>query len=89
MDFFVRCPTSLCNQPNKKIEYICTIITFLGGIITEQEKLSRPGGRKREITRVSIVDQICSSIRQDIADGIWKAGDKLPSEAEFAETFAV
>ena len=74
---------------NKKIEFICTIITFLGGIIMEQEKLSRPGGRKREITRVSIVDQICSSIRQDIADGIWKAGDKLPSEAEFAETFAV
>lgn len=55
----------------------------------EQEKLSRPGGRKREITRVSIVDQICSSIRQDIADGIWKTGDKLPSEAEFAETSAV
>ncbi|MFR1050737.1 MAG: FadR/GntR family transcriptional regulator [Lachnospirales bacterium] len=55
----------------------------------EREELCRPGGRKMKITRVSIVDQVCSSIKQDIADGIWKAGDKLPSEAEFAETFGV
>ena len=55
----------------------------------EEEKLSRPSGRKMKITRVSIVDQVCTSIKQDIADSIWQAGDKLPSEAEFAETFGV
>ncbi|WP_326974576.1 FadR/GntR family transcriptional regulator [Caproicibacter sp. BJN0012] len=35
------------------------------------------------------MDQVCDSIKQDIADGIWKTGDKLPSEAEFAEIFGV
>lgn len=55
----------------------------------EQEQQKRPAGRKMKISRVSIVDQVCDSIKQDIADGIWKAGDRLPSEAEFAETFGV
>lgn len=55
----------------------------------EQERLARPAGRKMKINRISIVDQVCASIKQDIADGIWKPGDKLPSEAEFAETFGV
>ncbi|WP_369281971.1 FadR/GntR family transcriptional regulator [Oscillibacter sp. GMB15532] len=45
--------------------------------------------RKMKISRVSIVDQVCASIKQDIADGIWKTGDKIPSEAEFADTFGV
>ena len=41
--------------------------------------------RRRSVSRVSVVDQVCSSIKQDIADGIWKEGEKLPSEGEFAE----
>lgn len=45
--------------------------------------------RKMKIARVSVVDQVCAAIKQDIADGIWKPGDKIPSEAEFAETFGV
>lgn len=45
--------------------------------------------RKAKISRVSIVDQVCASIKQDIADGIWNPGDKLHSEAEFAESFGV
>lgn len=44
---------------------------------------------KKKISRVSIVDQVCSVIKQEIADGIWKEGDKLPSEAELAESFGV
>lgn len=55
----------------------------------EEQNLARPTGRKMKINRISIVDQVCASIKQDIADGIWTAGDKLPSEAEFAETFGV
>ena len=46
-------------------------------------------GRKLRINRTSVVDQVCQSIKQDIADGIWQAGDKLPTEAEFAESFGV
>ena len=48
-----------------------------------------PARRKLRINRTSIVDQACQSIKQDIVDGIWKSGDKLPSEAEFAEAFGV
>ncbi len=42
-----------------------------------------------KIVRVSIVDQVCDSIKKDIAAEVWKAGDKLPSEAELAEMFGV
>lgn len=52
-------------------------------------EISRQGRRKLRINRTSIVDQVCQSIKQDIVDSVWKAGDKLPSEAEFAETFGV
>lgn len=56
----------------------------------ENEKESaRYKPRKKRINRVSIVDQVCSAIKQDIVDGIWKPGDKLPSEAELADTFGV
>lgn len=48
-----------------------------------------PNRRKFRINRTSIVDQVCQSIKQDIVSGFWKAGDKLPSEAEFAESFGV
>ena len=43
--------------------------------------------RKKKISRISIVDQVCASIKQDIADGVWKTGDKIPSEGELAEIF--
>lgn len=49
----------------------------------------KAAGRKMKITRVSIVDQVCESIKQDIANETWKAGDKIPSEAELAEMFGV
>lgn len=45
--------------------------------------------RKLKINRTSIVDQVCQRIKQDIVEGTWKPGDKLPSEAEFAEAFGV
>ena len=52
------------------------------------EKQTVPG-RKMKITRVSIVDQVCESIKQDIASGVWREGDKIPSESELAEMFGV
>jgi len=55
----------------------------------ELESPGSPSRRKMKISRISIVDQVCASIKQDIADGIWKAGDRLPSESEFAEAFGV
>jgi len=48
-----------------------------------------PAGRKMKITRVSIVDQVCEAIKKDIANQVWKAGEKLPSEAELADLFGV
>ena len=54
----------------------------------ENERV-RPARKRQKITRMSVVDQVCASIKQDIADGVWKAGDKIPSEGEFAEMFGV
>lgn len=48
-----------------------------------------PLNKKMKISRVSIVEQVCTAIKKDIAAGTWKEGDKLPSEAEFAEAFGV
>ncbi|MDO4265835.1 MAG: GntR family transcriptional regulator [Eubacteriales bacterium] len=45
--------------------------------------------RKKKISRISVVDQVCAAIKQDIVDGVWKAGDKLPSETELSEMFGV
>ena len=59
---------------------------FVGDIMAETRGSNR---RQLRINRTSIVDQACQSIKQDIVDGVWKAGDKLPSEAEFAESFGV
>lgn len=55
----------------------------------QKEPLGKLPQRKMKIRRISLVDQVCASIKQDIVDGIWKAGDKLPSESDFAETFGV
>ncbi len=45
--------------------------------------------KRKSIKRISIVDQVCDSIRKDIVNGTLAAGDKLPSESEFAEIFGV
>ena len=55
----------------------------------QKEPLGKLPQRKMKIRRISLVDQVCASIKQDIVDGIWKAGDKLPSESDFADTFGV
>jgi GntR family transcriptional repressor for pyruvate dehydrogenase complex len=55
----------------------------------EKKSFGRPFHRKKKINRISLVDQVCASIKQDIVDGIWKVGDKLPSETDFADTFGV
>lgn len=41
------------------------------------------------IKKSSMSDQIYEIIVKRITDGVWKAGDKLPSEAELAESFGV
>lgn len=43
----------------------------------------------RKISKISVVDQVCATIKQDIIDGRWKEGDRLPTELEFSETFGV
>lgn len=54
-----------------------------------QEQVKQNSRRRVKIARVSVVDQVCASIKQDVADGVWKPGDKIPSEAEFADMFGV
>lgn len=54
-----------------------------------KEQVAKIIRKRTKISRVSVVDQVCAAIKQDIADGVWKSGDKIPSEAEFAETFGV
>ncbi len=73
-----------------KMEYHKYKKSFVGEVMAEISGYAQsPAQRKLKINRTSIVDQVCQSIKQDIAAGVWKTGDKLPSEAEFAETFGV
>lgn len=57
-------------------------------IIRKNEDMEIPA-RRNKITRMSVVDQVCTAIKQDIADGVWKQGEKIPSEGEFAQIFGV
>lgn len=41
------------------------------------------------ITRTSITEQVCDSMKQNVIDGTWKVGDKLPSEGQLSEMFGV
>lgn len=43
----------------------------------------------KKISKISVVDQVCSSIKQDIIDGKWQVGEKMPTELEFSELFGV
>lgn len=56
--------------------------------IGKTEDMETPA-RRNKITRLSVVDQVCTAIKQDIADGVWKQGEKIPSEGEFAQIFGV
>lgn len=47
------------------------------------------GQKKLQIRKISVVDQVCDAIKGYIADGTWKEGDKLPSEASLSDTFGV
>lgn len=47
------------------------------------------GSMAKKISKISVVDQVCSAIKQDIIDGKWKVGDKLPTELEFSVMFGV
>jgi len=42
-----------------------------------------------KIERVSIVDQVGEAIKQNILNGSWQVGDKLPPEAEIAQMYGV
>ena len=44
---------------------------------------------KTKIEKISIVDQVFSAIKQDIVAGVWRVGERLPSESEFADIFGV
>ena len=46
-----------------------------------KEQVAKITRKRTKISRVSVVDQVCAAIKQDIADGVWKSGDKIPSEA--------
>jgi len=47
------------------------------------------GNRTKKIRKLSVVDQVCDAIKQDMVDHVWETGDKLPSESEFAQIFGV
>ena len=41
------------------------------------------------IRKVSASEQVCEAIQAQISSGVWKVGDKLPSESELAAKFGV
>lgn len=44
---------------------------------------------KAKISRLSVVDQVCETIKQDMMNHVLDTGDKLPSESDLAEMFGV
>ncbi|EGD49081.1 regulatory protein GntR HTH [Ruminiclostridium papyrosolvens DSM 2782] len=62
---------------------------LLDGKYKMEEKKIKRSVEKPKINRVSVVEQICSLVKQDIANGVWNPGDKLPTEAKFSEIFGV
>eukprot|EP01156_Anaeramoeba_ignava_P011017 Anaeramoba_ignava/a481634_51.p1 GENE.a481634_51~~a481634_51.p1 ORF type:complete len:257 (+),score=34.63 a481634_51:66-836(+) len=45
--------------------------------------------KSTKIKRISIVDQVCESIKKDLLNHVWETGDKLPSEQALADSFGV
>lgn len=44
---------------------------------------------KAKIQKISIVDQVSNVLKNNIVQGVWKIGEKIPSETELAEDFGV
>ncbi len=42
-----------------------------------------------KIKKISVVEQVCDSIKKGITEGRWKPGEKIPSEGEFADSYGV
>lgn len=42
-----------------------------------------------KIKKVSASEQVCEAIQDQISAGVWKVGDKLPSESDLAAKFGV
>ncbi|GEM_PF-345140 len=57
--------------------------------INQLEKRDITVIENHKINKSSMSDQIYKIIAENISSGKWKAGDKLPSEAELAESFGV
>ena len=43
----------------------------------------------KQITRVNIAEKVFEQLRDQILQGTWKEGEKLPSEQELTETLGV
>ena len=56
-------------------------------------KVCKKGGLRVDedmrIRKVSASEQVCEAIQAQISSGVWKVGDKLPSESELAAKFGV
>ncbi len=52
-------------------------------------EIKKTKARKTKISRLSVVDQVGDAIKRDIVNEVWREGEKIPSEAEFAEMFGV
>lgn len=46
-------------------------------------------GRQYAHQKVSASEQVCEAIQEQISGGVWRVGDKLPSESELAQKFGV
>lgn len=44
---------------------------------------------RAKIQKISIVDQVSDVLKNNIVQGLWKIGEKIPSETELAENFGV
>lgn len=42
-----------------------------------------------EISRISLTEQVCDLMKHNLTCGLWKVGEKIPSEGQLAEMFKV
>lgn len=43
----------------------------------------------KPINKVNVSEQVFSQLKKAIVEGVWKPGDKIPSENELASSFGV
>jgi GntR family transcriptional regulator, transcriptional repressor for pyruvate dehydrogenase complex len=56
---------------------------------TEQEEEGRCAGVIKKIVRDGVTDQVYNQLKENVVDGVWQPGEKIPSENQLVLLFGV